>query len=110
MWVGGSTLGEPEPRRRVMTTIREVTYDILRQHGLTTFFGNPGSNELTFLDDMPGDFRYILGLHEGAVMAMRSEERRVGKEGRPRWAPDSERREGQEQEDSRSESSSQDKM
>src|SRR5690625_3712305 len=53
-----------------MATIREVTYEILRQHGLTTFFGNPGSNELTFLDEMPADFRYILGLHEGAVMAM----------------------------------------
>src|SRR5690625_7147229 len=53
-----------------MATIREVTYEILRQHGLTTFFGNPGSNELTFLDEMPADFRYILGLHEGAVLAM----------------------------------------
>lgn len=37
---------------------------------MTTMFGNPGSNELLFLADFPEDFRYILGLHEGAVMAM----------------------------------------
>ncbi|MFC7406625.1 benzoylformate decarboxylase [Georgenia alba] len=53
-----------------MATIREVTYDILRAHGLTTIFGNPGSNELTFLDSMPDDFRYVLGLHEGVVLGM----------------------------------------
>jgi len=47
-----------------------VTFDLFRRHGLTTIFGNPGSNELTFLDGMPADFRYILGLHEGVVTAM----------------------------------------
>ncbi|MDJ0358176.1 benzoylformate decarboxylase [Paenarthrobacter sp. PH39-S1] len=40
------------------------------QQGLTTIFGNPGSNELPFLMDFPEDFRYILGLHEGAVISM----------------------------------------
>ncbi|MCC3279488.1 benzoylformate decarboxylase [Arthrobacter sp. zg-Y40] len=53
-----------------MTTIREATYDLLRRHGLTTIFGNPGSNELPFLAGMPEDFRYILGLHEGVVAGM----------------------------------------
>ncbi|MFF4806298.1 benzoylformate decarboxylase [Streptomyces sp. NPDC002144] len=53
-----------------MTTVRDVTYELLRTHGLTTVFGNPGSNELPFLAGMPDDFRYILGLHEGAVLAM----------------------------------------
>lgn len=53
-----------------MVTVREVTYDLLRAHGLTTIFGNPGSNELPFLAGMPDDFTYILGLHEGAVTAM----------------------------------------
>ncbi|RZI91902.1 MAG: benzoylformate decarboxylase, partial [Microbacterium sp.] len=53
-----------------MTTIREATYGLLRRHGMTTVFGNPGSNELQFLKDFPEDFQYILGLHEGAVMAM----------------------------------------
>ncbi|MGP4016212.1 benzoylformate decarboxylase [Saccharopolyspora sp. 5N708] len=53
-----------------MADVREVTYDLLRSHDLTTIFGNPGSNELPFLAGMPADFRYILGLHEGAVLAM----------------------------------------
>jgi benzoylformate decarboxylase len=53
-----------------MTTVRETTYDLLRAWGLTTVFGNPGSNELPFLDGFPDDFRYVLGLHEGAVLAM----------------------------------------
>ncbi len=48
-----------------MTTIRDLTYDLLRQHGITTIFGNPGSNELPFLEDFPSDLRYILALHEG---------------------------------------------
>lgn len=53
-----------------MADVSEATYDLLRAHGLTTIFGNPGSNELPFLAGMPDDFRYILGLHEGAVLAM----------------------------------------
>ncbi|MFC0449309.1 benzoylformate decarboxylase [Rhodococcus jostii] len=53
-----------------MATVSEVTYDLLRARGLTTVFGNPGSNELPFLSGMPDDFRYVLGLHEGAVLSM----------------------------------------
>ncbi|HEV7169232.1 MAG TPA: benzoylformate decarboxylase [Micrococcaceae bacterium] len=53
-----------------MTSISEATYSLLRRHGLTTIFGNPGSNELPFLAAMPEDFRYILGLHEGVVAGM----------------------------------------
>lgn len=53
-----------------MTTVHQACYDILRSQGLTTFFGNPGSNELPFLRDFPEDFQYILGLHEGAVVGM----------------------------------------
>jgi benzoylformate decarboxylase len=53
-----------------MTSVRDRTYELLRKHGMTTIFGNPGSNELPFLAGMPDDFRYILGLHEGAVLAM----------------------------------------
>ncbi|WP_458117365.1 benzoylformate decarboxylase [Arthrobacter sp. D2-10] len=53
-----------------MTTISEATYKLLRRNGITTVFGNPGSNELPFLADMPEDFRYILGLHEGVVTGM----------------------------------------
>jgi benzoylformate decarboxylase len=53
-----------------MSTVHQASYEILRRHGLTTFFGNPGSNELPFLKDFPADFTYILGLHEGAVVGM----------------------------------------
>lgn len=53
-----------------MTTVQQACYEILRAQELTTFFGNPGSNELPFLKDFPEDFRYILGLHEGAVVGM----------------------------------------
>jgi benzoylformate decarboxylase len=53
-----------------VTTVREIVHDLLRTWGLTTIFGNPGSNELPFLDGLSEDFRYVLGLHEGAVLAM----------------------------------------
>jgi len=53
-----------------MTTVREATFDLLRRHGMTTVFGNPGSTELPMLTGFPEDFRYILGLHEGVVVGM----------------------------------------
>src|SRR6202043_3294342 len=51
-------------------TVHEVTYDLLRELGLTTVFGNPGSTEETFLKNFPDDFTYVLGLQEASVMAM----------------------------------------
>lgn len=51
-----------------MSTVREVTYEVLRNLGMTVIFGNPGSTELPFLRDMPSDFRYVLGLHENIWM------------------------------------------
>src|SRR6516164_11002457 len=51
-------------------TVHDVTYELLRSRGLTTVFGNPGSNELSFLSNFPGDFRYILGLQEAVVVGM----------------------------------------
>lgn len=51
-------------------TIRDAVYDILRVNGMTTVFGNPGSNELPFLKDFPSDFRYVLCLHEGVAVSM----------------------------------------
>ncbi len=47
-----------------LSTVREVTYQVLRELGMTVIFGNPGSTELPFLHDMPADFKYVLGLHE----------------------------------------------
>jgi benzoylformate decarboxylase len=53
-----------------VSTVRGVTYDLLRGLGMTTIFGNPGSTEEPFLTEFPDDFRYILGLHEAVVVAM----------------------------------------
>ncbi|MES1929552.1 benzoylformate decarboxylase [Salinisphaera dokdonensis CL-ES53] len=53
-----------------MPTVHSCVYDLLRAQGLTTVFGNPGSNELPFLKDFPEDFDYVLGLHEGVVVGM----------------------------------------
>ena len=55
---------------KALKTVRQVAYELLRTHGMTTVFGNPGSNELPFLSKFPSDFRYILGLHEGVVLGM----------------------------------------
>lgn len=52
------------------STVRSVTYDLLRSLGLTTVFGNPGSTEQTFLKDFPADFTYVLALQEASAMAM----------------------------------------
>jgi benzoylformate decarboxylase len=50
--------------------VRDAFYEVLRTHGITTIFGNPGSNELPLLSDMPADFRYVLALQEGAAIGM----------------------------------------
>jgi benzoylformate decarboxylase len=50
--------------------VRDAFYEVLRTHGITTVFGNPGSNELPLLQDFPDDFRYILALQEGAAIGM----------------------------------------
>jgi benzoylformate decarboxylase len=51
-------------------TVRDAVFDVLRQRGLTTVFANPGSTEVTFLGGLPDDFRFVLGLHEGALVGM----------------------------------------
>lgn len=53
-----------------MSTVRDVTRAMLRQRGLTTVFGNPGTTEIGFLRDWPTDFRYVLGLQESVSVAM----------------------------------------
>ncbi len=52
------------------TTVRGAVYTLLREFGLTTVFGNPGSTELPMFRDFPEDFRYVLGLQESVVVAM----------------------------------------
>jgi len=53
-----------------MATVREAAFDLFREHGMTTIFGNPGSTELPMLADFPGDFRYVLGLQEAVAVGM----------------------------------------
>lgn len=46
--------------------------ELLRQEGVEIMFGNPGTTELPLMDALAveTDLRYILGLQEGAVLAM----------------------------------------
>jgi benzoylformate decarboxylase len=53
-----------------MTSVREATFELLRRHGITTVFGNPGSTELPMLKDFPDDFSYVLGLQELVVVGI----------------------------------------
>ncbi len=53
-----------------MTSVHDVTYELLRRHGVTTVFGNPGSNELPFLKNFPSGFRYFHALYEGVAVGM----------------------------------------
>ncbi|MGH2915727.1 MAG: thiamine pyrophosphate-binding protein, partial [Solirubrobacteraceae bacterium] len=53
-----------------MASVREIVFELLRAHGMTTIFGNPGSTELPMLADFPDDFSYVLGLQELAVVGM----------------------------------------
>jgi benzoylformate decarboxylase len=53
-----------------LSTVREVTYQVLRDAGMNVIFGNPGSTELPFLRDMPADFKYVLALHERSAAGM----------------------------------------
>jgi benzoylformate decarboxylase len=51
-------------------TVKQVTFDLLRSFGIRKVFGNPGSTELPFLSDWPGDIDYVLGLQEASVVGM----------------------------------------
>src|SRR5271165_7133864 len=53
-----------------MPIVRDVTYQLLRELGLTTVFGNVGSTEETFLKNFPEDVRYVLAPQEASVIAI----------------------------------------
>src|SRR5213592_4047231 len=53
-----------------MPSVREAAFELFRNHGMTTIFGNPGSTELPMLADFPDDFRYVLGLQEATAVGM----------------------------------------
>ncbi len=54
------------------TTGRRLFLELLKQEGVTTMFGNPGTTELPLMDALAGeeDIRYVLALQEALVMAM----------------------------------------
>jgi benzoylformate decarboxylase len=53
-----------------MTTVRDATFQLMRQFELTTIFANPGSTEISFLTGLPDDLDFRLALHEGSVVGM----------------------------------------
>ena len=53
-----------------MPTVKDRCFEFCRSVEMTTMFGNPGSTEEPFLMNFPGDFRYVLGLHEASVVNM----------------------------------------
>jgi benzoylformate decarboxylase len=61
-----------------MSTIHQATWELLRALGVRKVFGNPGSTELPFLADFPGNIDYVLGLHEGVVVGMADHGRPAG--------------------------------
>jgi thiamine pyrophosphate-dependent acetolactate synthase large subunit-like protein len=54
------------------TTVRDATFDVLRERGLTTLFANPGSTEIQLLSGLPEDLRFVLALHEASVIGLAS--------------------------------------
>ncbi len=64
-----------KPRQKPKTnnkpvSVKQATLDLLRAFGIKKVFGNPGSTELPFLADWPGDIDYVLGLQEASVIGM----------------------------------------
>lgn len=53
-----------------MPTVKDVTFNLLRQLGLTTIVGNPGSTEEPFLKNFPEDFDYVMALQEASVVSI----------------------------------------
>jgi benzoylformate decarboxylase len=56
--------------RVAVQTVREATFGVWREYGLTSIFANPGSTEIRLLADLPDDFRFVLALHESSVVGM----------------------------------------
>lgn len=60
----------PRPAQARRPTVREAFLRLMRDLGIDTVFGNPGSTELPMFRDFPQDFRYVLGLQESVVVGM----------------------------------------
>src|SRR5665647_3484534 len=59
-----------EDGHQLVTTVREATFEVMRQCGMTRIFANPGSTEVAFLSSLPDDLEFVLALHEGSVVGM----------------------------------------
>src|SRR5689334_5448327 len=59
-----------KPAKAKSVSVKDATFALLRALGITKVFGNPGSTELPFLADWPGDIDYVLGLQEASVIGM----------------------------------------
>ena len=57
-----------------MRSVRDAVFTVLRHHGVTRMFANPGSTEVDFLTDLTPDIEFVLALHEGAVVGIASGE------------------------------------
>ena len=57
-------------RVRPQLPVSEESLALMRELGLTTVFGNPGTTEVPFLNEWPDDFRYVLGLQESVATSM----------------------------------------
>src|SRR6185312_10795026 len=63
--------GRIAPMTTITTTsVRDATFDVLRERGLTTLFANPGSTEIQLLSGLPEDLRFVLALHEASVVGL----------------------------------------
>lgn len=51
-------------------SVRDATFDVCREFGLTSLFANPGSTEIELLADLPEDLRFVLALHESSVVGI----------------------------------------
>jgi benzoylformate decarboxylase len=69
---GDGSAPAEHPRPAGALSVRDAALAVMRRHGLTTIFGNPGSTEIPFLTDLPSDIRFVLALHEGSVVGMAS--------------------------------------
>lgn len=61
---------KPAKTTSASVSVKQATLDLFRTFGIKKVFGNPGSTELPFLSDWPGDIDYVLGLQEASVVGM----------------------------------------
>jgi benzoylformate decarboxylase len=58
------------PTSKKTLLVRDAVFDLLRELGINTIFGNPGSTELAFLTPWPTDLHCVLALQEASAVAM----------------------------------------